>query len=392
MPTTLLTQFLSDYGITRAPWIITIEVFSVVLLTFVASFIANRAFSHFAKRLTTTRSHWDDAAFYAVRKPTRIFIWLFGLSIAALTANQIAAFDIEGVVKWVRELGLIGLLTWTLVRFVSAAEHLLTSTDAPRDGDDKPVDKTTASAISKLVKGSLLITATLMVLQKLGYSISGVLAFGGVGGIAIGFAAKDLLANFFGGMVIYMDRPFKVGDWIRSPDKEIEGTVEKIGWRLTTVRTFDKRPLYIPNSVFANIAVENPSRMSHRRINETIGIRYDDLPLLPAILQEVETLLRTHPEIDNDQTLMVNFNHFNASSIDFFIYALTTTTNWVQFHVFKQDVLLKISAIIAQHGAEVALPTRTLHLSGAETTPPLPESARKISRSAPGSTAKTAVA
>lgn len=371
MPTTLLTQFLSDYGITQAPWIITIEVFCVVLLTFVASFISNQAFSYFAKRLTATRTHWDDAAFYAVRKPTRVFIWLFGLSMAALTANQIAAFDIASVVKWVRELGLIVLLTWTLVRFVTAAEHLLTSTNTELDGDDKPLDKTTASALSKLVKGSLMITATLMVLQKLGYSISGVLAFGGVGGIAIGFAAKDLLANFFGGMVIYMDRPFKVGDWIRSPDKDIEGTVEKIGWRLTTVRTFDKRPLYIPNSVFANIAVENPSRMTHRRINETIGIRYVDLARVPAILRDVEALLRAHPEIDNDQTLMVNFNHFNASSIDFFIYALTPTTNWVKFHVLKENVLLKISAIIAQHGAQIAFPTQTLHVSHSELTPAL---------------------
>lgn len=373
MPTTLLTQFLSDYGITLGPWILTIEVFSVVLLTFVTSFIANRIFSHFAKRLSTTRTRWDDAAFYAVQKPAKVFIWLFGLSMAALTANQIAAFDIAGLVQSVRELGLIGLLTWMLVRFVTAAEHLLTTPDTRRDSDDKPLDKTTASALSKLVKGSLLITATLMVLQKLGYSISGVLAFGGVGGIAIGFAAKDLLANFFGGLMIYLDRPFNVGDWIRSPDKAIEGTVEKIGWRLTTVRTFDKRPLYIPNAVFANIGVENPSRMSHRRINETIGIRYDDLPRMPAILQEVETLLREHPQIDNNQTLMVNFNHFNASSIDFFIYALTPTTNWAQFHVLKEEILLNISAIIAQHGAQIAFPTRTLHVSSAGLTPPVPD-------------------
>ena len=77
-------------------------------------------------------------------------------------------------------------------------------------------------------------------------------------------------------MFVYLDRPFAVGDWVRSPDREIEGTVENIGWRVTRIRTFDKRPLYIPNSIFSQIAVENPSRMSNRRIKETIGIRYDD--------------------------------------------------------------------------------------------------------------------
>jgi MscS family membrane protein len=372
MPTTFLTQFLADYGITQAPWILTVEVFCVVLLTFVTSFIVNRFLAHISKRLSATRTRWDDAAFYAVHKPAKAFVWLFGLSIAALTANQIAAFDIAGIVKSVRELGLIALLTWVAVRFVSAAENLLTTPDPDRDGGVKPLDQTTASAISKLVKGSVLVTATLMVLQNLGYSISGVLAFGGVGGIAIGFAAKDLLANFFGGLMIYLDRPFNVGDWIRSPDKDIEGTVEKIGWRLTTVRTFDKRPLYIPNAVFANIAVENPSRMSHRRINETIGIRYDDLDQMQSIVQEVEALLRAHPEIDNDQTLMVHFNQFNASSVDFFIYALTQTTNWIRFHAIKQDILLQVSAVIARHGAEIAFPTQTLHIPGAAASPPEP--------------------
>ena len=91
-------------------------------------------------------------------------------------------------------------------------------------------------------------------MQTLGFSVSGVMAFGGIGGIAIGFAAKDLLANFFGALTIYLDRPFSEGDWIRSPDREIEGIVENIGWRLTVIRSFDKRPIYVPNSVFASIA------------------------------------------------------------------------------------------------------------------------------------------
>ena len=174
-------------------------------------------------------------------------------------------------------------------------------------------------AIGKLLRLSVIITATLVTLQTMGYSISGVLAFGGIGGIAIGFAAKDLLANFFGGLMIYLDRPFSIGDWIRSPDKEIEGTVEKIGWRLTVIRTFDKRPLYVPNSIFASIAVENPSRMTNRRIYETIGVRYDDARILPVIVDDVREMLMSHEEIDVNNTLMVNFNKFSESSVDFFI-------------------------------------------------------------------------
>jgi MscS family membrane protein len=202
-----------------------------------------------------------------------------------------------------------------------------------------------------------------VVLQNFGYSVSGVMAFGGIGGIAVGFAAKDLLANFFGGLMIYLDRPFKVGDWIRSPDKNIEGTVEEIGWRQTRIRTFDKRPLYVPNATFASISVENPSRMTNRRIYETIGVRYDDVGRVKAIVADVHAMLRQHEEIDQEQTLIVNLNSFGASSVDFFIYTFTRTTNWIRFHEIKQDVLLRIIEIIEARGAEVAFPTQTLHLA-----------------------------
>jgi MscS family membrane protein len=171
-----------------------------------------------------------------------------------------------------------------------------------------------------------------------------------------------LLANFFGGMMIYLDRPFSVGDWIRSPDREIEGTVEHIGWRLSVIRTFDQRPLYIPNSVFANIAVENPSRMSNRRIYETFGVRYTDTHKMSIIVADVKFLLENHEDIDQGKTLIVNFNAFGPSSVDFFVYTFTKTTNWVLYHGIKERVLLQIYDIIEAHGAEIAFPTSTILL------------------------------
>ena len=220
-----------------------------------------------------------------------------------------------------------------------------------------------STPLPKLLRLSVMITAALVGLQTLGFSVSGVLAFGGVGGLAVGFAAKDLLANFFGGLMIYLDRPFAVGEWIRSPDREIEGTVEQIGWRLTKIRTFDARPLFIPNAAFTSIAVENPSRMTNRRIYETIGIRYDDARLMAVIVADVKQMLKEHPDIDTRRTLIVNFNAFAPSSMDFFVYTFTKTTNWIRFHEIKQDVLLKIIEIIESHGAECAFPTSTVHLA-----------------------------
>jgi MscS family membrane protein len=225
------------------------------------------------------------------------------------------------------------------------------------------VDKHTAEALSKLVRLTVIITAGLVILQELGFSIAGILAMGGIGGIAVGFASKDLLANFFGGLIIYLDRPFSIGDWIRSPDRGIEGTVEEIGWRITKIRNFESRPIYVPNSVFTNIIVENPSRMENRRIYETFGLRYSDLESMNKIVTEVKSMLIAHEEIDSDRTLIINFNEFSDSSVDFMVYTFTKTTEWVKYHQVKQEVMLKIADIIESNDAEIAFPTSTLHIA-----------------------------
>jgi MscS family membrane protein len=114
--------------------------------------------------------------------------------------------------------------------------------------------------------------------------------------------------------------------------------------------------------VFATIALENPSRMHNRRIFETIGVRYDDASKVKVIVDDVKQMLSEHPEIDTTKTLMVNFNTFADSSLEFFVYTFTKTTNWVEFHAIKENILFEIIRIVEGHGAEFAFPTRTLHM------------------------------
>ena len=343
--------------VSNESWVV--QVFIVVFLTLLIDFIVRLVLRHLHIRLEKTRTHWDDAVIGAIRRPLSVLIWLVGIAFAVDLIQRQAPVAIFQAVKPIRDVGVIAAIAWFLIGFVSRAEtHLIEQ----RRASGEPFDRTTMDAVAKLLRISVLITATLVALQTLGFSVSGVLAFGGIGGIAVGFAAKDLLANFFGGLMVYLDRPFAVDDWVRSPDREIEGTVEDIGWRLTRIRTFDQRPLYVPNSVFTTIAVENPSRMTNRRIYETVGIRYDDSGKMKQIVRDVEEMLKGHDEIDKTQTLMVNFNMFAPSSLDFFVYTFTKTTNWVRYHQIKQDVLLRILDIIASHGAEVAFPTSTLEI------------------------------
>jgi len=288
-------------------------------------------------------------------RPITWVIWLVGLDIAAdviYAETQSAIFTYSNSV---RDVGILLCLTWFILGMIRGAEEEFTQRS-------DPVDKTTAQAIGKLLRLAVIITAALVILQTLGYSVSGVLAMGGVGGIAVGFAAKDLLANFFGGLIIYLDRPFAVGDWIRSPDRAIEGTVEHIGWRMTMIRNFQSQPMYVPNSVFTNVIVENPSRMSNRRIYETIGLRYSDLTSMDQVVADVVAMLKNHPEIEPEKTMIVNFNEFSDSSVDFFVYCFTKTTQWVKFHEVKQDVMLRIAEIITANNAEIAFPTSTIHI------------------------------
>lgn len=334
-------------------------IFAVVFATLVINVVWKLLSKRICKQLKKTDNPWDDAVFGALNAPVNFAIW--SVSLAIILKNF---FSVK-ITMVHFQLGLILFISWFLIRFVSRAESNLIEANKDKDPQEK-VDRSSVEGISKLLRLSLFITAVLVFLQTINVNISAVLTFGGIGGIAVGFAAKDLLANFFGGLMIYMDRPFSVGDWIRSSDRNIEGVVEYIGWRQTRIRTFDKRPLYVPNSIFNSITVENPSRMHNRRIFETIGIRYDDIGVMQKIVEAVKAMLQEHESIENQQIIMVNFTQFNDSSIDFFVYAFTKTTDWAEYHAIKQDVLLKIAAIIDENEADIAYPTQRLQIDQLE--------------------------
>jgi len=341
------------------------QVFIVVFLTLLLNYIQKLVYNRLHKKLHRSAKLWDEILLSAIQKPLGFFIWLVGLSYAIeIVRKSTEGLSILDAVDNVRAVGTVILIVWALLRFINQFEKKLVAHNKKnkKQGDENALDETTLHAVGQLVRISIIITGLLVGLQTFGVPITGLLAFGGVGGIAVGLAAKDLLANFFGGLMVFLDRPFSVGDWIRSPDRNIEGTVEHIGWRLTRIRTFDKRPLYVPNALFSTISVENPSRMMNRRIKHVIGVRYDDASKISQMLGDIRTMLHNHPEIDTNQTLMVNLIEFGTSSLNFFIYTFTKTTDWVKFQAVQEDVLLKIYQLIEKNGAECAFPTQTVHV------------------------------
>lgn len=333
---------------------------AVVIAIGLLLYLIKRGILNFLSRLSESSvNNIDDGLVDALRRPFSFLVFILCFEVSRLILLQ----EFEWPIFVTLRLLSAAMLIFMVAMFISGAltnMELGIVKSKQRRGID--YSRSGLKATTKFMRLVIYFIALILTLALFGVSLTGLLAFGGVGGMVAGLAARDMLANFFGAMMVYMDRPFKVGDWIRSPDRSIEGTVEDIGWRVTRIRTFDKRPLYVPNSTFTTIAIENPSRMLNRRIYENIGIRYDDVDCVDAIVDEIRTMLKTHKDIDQENTLIVNLNAFSASSVDIMIYVFTLTTNWVEYHAIKQDVLIGTQKIIRSHGAQIAFPTTTMHI------------------------------
>lgn len=258
---------------------------------------------------------------------------------------------------------IIDFVCTSLIALILTIKLFLVINQFEKSQIKKGRDVTSARILSRIIKITLIVVIILLYGEHFGMSLSGLLTFGGIGGIAVGMAGKDILSNFFSGIMLYFDRPFSIGDWVRSPDRNIEGTVAEIGWRMTKITTFDHRPLYVPNSVFSSISVENPGRMSNRRINTVVGLRYEDASKVGTIVNAIRQMLQTHADIDQQQTLLVYFNGFGDSSLNIMVYCFTRTTVWEEWLAVQQQVYLNIIDIVQSHGADFAFPSQTLYLN-----------------------------
>ena len=184
-------------------------------------------------------------------------------------------------------------------------------------------------------------------------------ALGGGAEVGLAFGTQNISQNFFSGFMLFFNRPFKEGDWICS--NGMEGTVENIGWYHTRLRSFDRRPMYVPNAVFATNTIINPGRMYNRRIKADIGLRYEDIEAMQPVSEQVRQMLQQHPEIDQDQVILVNFNAWENSSLNLLVYCFTKTTHWKTYLDIQQDVFLKIAAIVRKNNADFAFNCTTLY-------------------------------
>ena len=227
--------------------------------------------------------------------------------------------------------------------------------------EDQQDESMLINVMSRLFTIAVLLVATAALMVTFGVPSGAIATMLGGAGIGISFATQQISQNFLSGFMLFFNRPFREGDWINADS--LEGTVESIGWYYTRIRTFDRRPLYIPNSVFATNPIENPGEMYNRRIRANISLRYEDLGKIDSITKEVRQHLQQHPDIDQSQTILVNFNEWDSSAINMMVYCFTKTTVWKDWLDIQQSIFLEIAGIVQNSGADFAFDCMTLYQS-----------------------------
>jgi MscS family membrane protein len=222
------------------------------------------------------------------------------------------------------------------------------------------VDKILLPFFSKVVRIVVLALAFVAIASKWGYDVNGFIAGLGLGGLAFALAAKDLLANVFSGIVIITDKPYSIGDWIKT--SEFEGTIENINFRSTRIRAFDQALVIVPNFNLINAPIINFTRRSIRRITFQIGVTYTTpADKLKKCITEMEEVLRNHPDIDQ-QTIVVKFDSFGNGALQLLLCFFAKTIVWEEYLDIKQDINLKIMGVLETQGVSLAFPSTSVYL------------------------------
>jgi len=354
-----MDNFISSLNTPIGPWtwLQLLFAFGFVVAGFIARAILNAVVRNkLASLAAKTETQADDVATEALVNPLGLVLPIAGIYLALRTLLMFHPEWLEHTDLSFRILTIL-VVGWTAFKMLDALAILLTEVSSKTDSK---LDDQIVPLLRKALKTFAGILMFILVAQNLGYSVSGLLAGLGIGGLALAMASKDTLANLFGSLMILIDRPFHHGDWITF--KGGDGVVEEIGLRSTRIRTFAKTVISIPNQALANATVENHSLMPKRRIKFTLGVTYESTTgQMETLVSNIETYLKNNSDIDQE-FMLVKFTKFNDSSLDVFIYCFTVTTDWTKHLAVRQDVNLKVMSLVEDLGMGIAFPTQTVHL------------------------------
>jgi MscS family membrane protein len=218
--------------------------------------------------------------------------------------------------------------------------------------------QTLIPALSKIARVFVFVMALLLILQNAGYSVSSLLAGLGIGGLAVALAAQETLANLFGSIALFIDKPFIAGDRIQV--EKYDGTVEKIGLRSTRIRQLDGTVVSIPNRTMGQASINNVTRRPTIRATSTISLVYDTPSAkMREALQLLQTIYREHPLTAD---YLINWTKFGPSSLDIDIIYWCRSTDWRQYCQAQEEIHFVIKEKFEAAGLTFAYPTQTIHM------------------------------
>ncbi|QCT93907.1 mechanosensitive ion channel family protein [Caminibacter mediatlanticus TB-2] len=341
-----------NYKLLTIPLYKIILAFLVLFLFLILRKIFTMFILSFLKKLTLkTKTNIDDKFILAIKNPLRFLFIIFGFYFFF----QVLGVELQVINHIIKGLLILDIF-WAIYNIIDVFQEEVYKVL----GRFGKASRELASFIIKITKVLIISIGIIALLQDWGINVTGFIASLGLGGLAFALAAKDTAANIFGGIAILTDNIFKIGEWIKVGGAE--GIVEDIGIRTTKIRAFDKRLIVVPNATIANSNVENFSRRDKRRIVMRIGLIYNTpKEIIEKIVNDIREMLKSHPDIAKDESLLIYFDEFEDSSLSIFCYFFTNTAVWSEYLRIKEDINLKIKDIVEKNGSSFAFPSNSIY-------------------------------
>ena len=281
-----------------------------------------------------------------------VVLLLIALFYPTLQLPQLVGYYVVLILKGL--VPLYGMIT--LYRLANIMEVFFGKLFATNEG----LNEQLLPLLKKVMKVLIVLLGGLVIMDSLDIPILPLLTGLSIGGLAFALAAQDTIKNFFGSVMIFIDKPFKIGDWITSGD--IDGTVEEVGFRSTRVRTFRNSVIYVPNGKLADTVIDNNGLREFRRFRTILAIKYDTPPIrIEVFVEGLKRILHNHPKT-NKEKYEIHLNDMGASSLDILFYIFFEAPTWSDELQFRQEIILDILRLGEKLSVHFAFPTQTVHV------------------------------
>ncbi|MEM8601594.1 MAG: mechanosensitive ion channel family protein [Bacteroidota bacterium] len=337
--------------------------FFIVFLGFLSRKLIASSFTMLAKRSRSNRWKWDDEAVGLLPAPlalvAQVLLWRIAAAVILLPTDPVNVRELVG--KGL-DVALIVGVVWTLFR---AIDVIAMVAERASDKTSTRVDDQIVPLMRKTLKVFVAVTAAVMAVQHLGFSVTSLIASLGIGGLALALAAQDTVANFFGSVVIFADQPFQLGDWVAIGDQE--GEIEEVGFRTTRLRRDDHALISIPNNTFTSAQVINFSTRDRRRMKVEVKLPLDAAP--HQVERVIEGIRATMAQQDalRTETLAVYLAEIGDDGIIVEGKAYSQTASIRPYRAARQTILLEAMRLVRAEGLHLASTGRTIYVH--EATP-----------------------